>query len=149
VLSDEDLAAESLLLTDAFTDELFAFPSATMVRFPISRLLVDVERFHDDADEPMSEVGMGTIYALTSSGKQLRRTLGPHERSSLISQFYEAHYGALSKAVGEELRRHGKALIFDCHSFPSQPLACDRDKSVPRPDCCIGTDPFHTSGELR
>ncbi|OGI41179.1 MAG: hypothetical protein A2140_03605 [Candidatus Muproteobacteria bacterium RBG_16_62_13] len=50
VLSDEDLGAELRMMTDAFTDELFALPETAVVRFPVSRLLVDVERFPDDTE---------------------------------------------------------------------------------------------------
>jgi N-formylglutamate deformylase len=148
VLSDDDLAAELTLMTDAFTDELFAFPEATIVRFPISRLLVDVERFPDDAEEPMSKVGMGMIYTLTADGKKLKRTLQPQETRILVSQYYETHHQALSTEVKIELEKYGKALIVDCHSFPSHPLRCDSDQSTPRPDFCIGTDSFHTPKEL-
>ena len=137
VLSNDDLAAELILITDAFTDELFAFPEATMLRFPISRLLVDVERFSDDAEEPMSKVGMGIIYNLTASGKKLKRTLQPQETRTLVSLYYETHHQALLTEVKIELEKYGKALIVDCHSFPSHPLQCDRDQSIPRPEFCI------------
>jgi N-formylglutamate deformylase len=147
VLSDDELAAELILMTDAFTDELFTLSDATTVRFPISRLLVDVERFPDDAEEPMSKVGMGMIYTLTASNKKLRRILRSHEIKALIS-LYETHHQALMKAVETELEKHGKALIVDCHSFPSHPLPCDRDQSTPRPEFCIGTDSFHTPEAL-
>jgi N-formylglutamate deformylase len=59
LLSDDDLTAELLRMTDAYTDELFSYPGATTVLFPISRLLVDVERFSDDKKEPMTKGGMG------------------------------------------------------------------------------------------
>ena len=148
VLSNDDLAAELILITDAFTDELFAFPEATMLRFPISRLLVDVERFSDDAEEPMSKVGMGIIYNLTASGKKLKRTLQPQETRTLVSLYYKTHHQALLTEVKIELEKYGKALIVDCHSFPSHPLQCDRDQSIPRPEFCIGTDSFHTPRRL-
>jgi len=148
LLSDDDLAAELMLMTDAFTDELFAFPDATMLRFPISRLLMDVERFPDDAEEPMSKVGMGMIYTLTASGNKLKRTLQPQETRTLISQYYETHHQALWREVNIELEKYGKALIVDCHSFPSHPLRCDKDQSIPRPEYCIGTDSFHTPETL-
>ena len=147
VLSDGDLAAELTLMTDAFTDELFTVPEATILRFPISRLLVDIERFSDDEEEPMSKVGMGMIYTLTASGKKLKRTLQPQERSTLRS-LYETHHHALLREVKMELEKYGKALIVDCHSFPSHPLQCDKDQSIPRPEFCIGTDSFHTPGAL-
>jgi N-formylglutamate amidohydrolase len=43
-------------ITDHFTDDLFALPNhlATPVRFPVSRLVVDPERFENDELEPMS-----------------------------------------------------------------------------------------------
>jgi N-formylglutamate deformylase len=148
VLSDGALAAELLLMTDAFTDELFASAEATTVRFPVSRLVLDVERFADDAREPMSSAGMGMIYNRTAAGKKLRRALQPQERRSLVSLYYETHQQALVRAVENELAEYGNALIVDCHSFPSQPLPCDKDKSFPRPQFCLGTHPFHTPKAL-
>ena len=147
VLSDRDLYAELNLMTDRFTDELFTLPEATILRFPISRLLVDVERFPDDKNEPMSKVGMGMIYTRTAYGRNLKRQLKPQEMTSLVS-FYEAHRQALFNEVNSELSKYSIALIVDCHSFPSRPLPCDNDQSIPRPDFCIGTDLFHTPKEL-
>ena len=54
--SDEKIERELLLMTDAWTDEIVAYIAfdATRVIFPVSRLVVDPERFSDDADEPMA-----------------------------------------------------------------------------------------------
>lgn len=147
VLSDDELTAELILMTDAYTDELFTFTKATSVKFPLSRLLVDVERFPDDAEEPMSRVGMGMIYTRTATGKKLKQCLQPDERAHLRS-LYKAHHEALLHETECELTSPGTALIIDCHSFPSHPLPCDRDQSVNRPDFCIGTDSFHTPRAL-
>lgn len=144
ILTDEDLLAELRLMTDAFTDELFGLPETTMVRFAISRLLVDVERFPNDADEPMSKYGMGMIYTRTANGRKLRRNLQAYEKKNLVSQYYEPHHKRLAAAVEEELKKFGNALMIDCHSFPSQPLPFEMNPSTPRPDFCIGTDSFHT-----
>jgi N-formylglutamate deformylase len=148
VLSDEDLRAELALMTDAFTDELFFLPETPIVRFPISRLLVDVERFLNAIEEPMSKVGMGVFYTRTASGKTLRRSLQWQEVRDLVSEYYEPHHRKLLTEVNNELEKYRKALIVDCHSFPSHPLPCDMDQSTPRPDFCIGTDPSHTPKEL-
>ena len=134
-------------MTDWFTDALFVLPETTIVRFPISRLLVDVERFSDDTKEPMSSVGMGMTYKRTAHGNELKRKLQPHERKSLV-QYYETHHERLLAEVKKELENYGQALIVDCHSFPSLPLPCDMNKSIPRPDFCIGTDSFHTPDSL-
>jgi N-formylglutamate deformylase len=148
VFSDGELSAELDLMTDAFTDELYSLPGATVLTFPLSRLVVDVERFREDADEPMSEAGMGMIYTRTASGGSLRRTLDPQEIAHLASAYYEPHHEALAREVESELAKYGRGLIVDCHSFPSHPLPCDQDQSVPRPQFCIGTHPFHTPETL-
>lgn len=147
VLNDEELRQEQLRLTDAFTDELFAHPNAEIVIFPYSRLLVDVERFADDAREPMSKVGMGRFYMKTTEERTLRRALSPDEIKSLDG-YYSEHHVKLTAAVEAELNGKGRALIVDCHSFPSIPLPCDQDQTQPRPDFCIGTDSFHTPPEI-
>jgi N-formylglutamate deformylase len=147
VLTDVELSAELILMTDTFTDELFSLPRSTVLKFPISRLLVDVERFPTDAEEPMSRVGMGVIYTRTASGGKLKRTLLKDEKTRLFS-LYEAHHQALLREVELEFAKYGSALIVDCHSFPNHPLQCDINQSIDRPDFCIGTDPFHTPEAL-
>lgn len=131
-------------MTDAFTDELFDFNGAQRLVFPASRLLVDVERFADDGKEPMAAKGMGAVYTRDSRGCALKRLLSEDERTNLMKEYYEPHHKALAAAVDSELSRRSRALIVDCHSFPSRPLACDEDRSEPRPDFCVGTDEFHT-----
>jgi N-formylglutamate deformylase len=148
VLADDELAVELLLMTDAYTYELFAFRDATVVTCPISRLVVDVERFSDDRCEPMSNVGMGVIYTKTAFGRTLRSPLLPAERVDLLHRYYEPHHEMLGRETRKELEAADQAVIVDCHSFPNQPLPCDQDQTKPRPDFCIGTDPFHTPGSL-
>jgi N-formylglutamate deformylase len=148
VLSEGELASELLVMTDAFTDELFVCPGAARVVFPISRLIVDPERFVGDADEPMSRVGMGVVYTHTSAGGRLKRDLSRRERQSLIDAYYKPHHERLQRAVENELVSNGRALIVDCHSFPRQPLPFELDQTVPRPDFCVGTDGFHTPAWL-
>lgn len=135
LLDEAELMDELRRMTDHFTLALFCggkHPAAgalsdgissmenspVVVRAPVSRLVVDVERFADDAVEPMAAIGMGVIYRTTSSLLPLRRELLPGERE------------------------------IDCHSFPSMALPYERGKCAAiRPDICIGTDDFHT-GEL-
>ena len=74
LLSDEDLQEEINRITDHATDVIFqkAFPEAKAIVFPVSRLVVDPERFSDDAQEPMSQVGMGVTYTRGSLRQPLR-----------------------------------------------------------------------------
>lgn len=147
ILSDDELAKEHLGLTDAYTDELFQNPAVQVVCFPYSRLLVDVERFQSDEQEPMSKVGMGMIYTQTISGRPLRRSLTKLERTKL-KNLYNKHHLLLTRTVEDELVNNGKSLIVDCHSFPNKPLPCDLNQSPLRPDICLGVDDLHTPKEL-
>ena len=148
VLDDNALEQEVARVTDAFTDELFACPDACRAVFEVSRLVVDVERFSRDRDEPMSRVGQGMLYTRTCLGAPLRRELSEEERRFLKSEYYVRHHELLRRAVRDELLAGGKALIVDCHSYPSRPLPCDVSQDENRPDFCIGTDTFHTPPAL-
>ena len=135
-------------MTDWFTDELFELPGAIRIVFPISRLVLDPERFLDDEKEPMARRGMGVIYSRTSSGRPIRREPTLTQRKNLIERFYTPHHRTLTEAVDRALTSHGHALLLDCHSFPSAPLPYEVDQSSERPQVCLGTDPFHTPGWL-
>jgi N-formylglutamate amidohydrolase len=148
LLTDEELQLELCRMTDHLTHALFCADAhaGTVVRARVSRLVVDVERFADDAREPMAARGMGAIYGKTSSLAPLRRQLTEEECSSLMREWYHPHHLALEKAVCSALERHDRCLVLDCHSFPAEPLPYEqRDPASIRPDICIGTDDFHTS----
>lgn len=150
-LTDGELDEELIKMTDHLTLLLFASgaPEAQVIRAPASRLVVDVERFPDDRHEPMADRGMGAVYSVTSSLKPLRRALLDGERDALMLAYYRPHHARLEAAVSAAIDLHGRCLVIDCHSFPSLALPYEfADPAVARPDICIGTDAFHTSGEL-
>jgi N-formylglutamate amidohydrolase len=150
-LSPADVETELLAMTDHDTDALFALDPAvaTSVCFPVSRLVVDPERFTEDADEPMASRGMGVVYTRTSDGRLLRDDPSPTERAALLARFYAPHHERLTAAVTDALAAHGACLIVDGHSFPSRPLPYELDQELDRPDVCVGTDPRHTPAWLR
>lgn len=100
VLSEEELGAELLAMTDAHTAQLFDAirPRVASIAFPVSRLVVDPERFVSDADEPMSRIGMGVVYTRTSDGHALRRSLSYAEHTALINSYYAPHHRTLTDA---------------------------------------------------
>ena len=67
VVDDAALQAELDRMTDHHTLALFAGEGAgcRVVRAPVSRLVVDCERFADDAHEGMAARGMGAVYMLS------------------------------------------------------------------------------------
>ena len=150
-LSDEELEIELLRMTDHYTDELFQLEPwvACSIIFPVSRLVVDPERFLDDSKEPMAERGMGVVYTRTSDGRALRGVPAQAERTELIERFYHPHHARLEAAVAASLHFWQSCLVIDCHSCSGSPLPYEPDQSFDRPDVCIGTDSFHTPEWLR
>lgn len=146
-VGSEVLHAEILKLTDWHTDKLFFNNHDLVVKAPFSRVFCDVERFADDALEPMAARGMGVLYEKTDDGDVLR-TVTPEFRKKVITEYYRPHHNRLTAAAQQQLDSHGQALIVDCHSFPDRPLHSELRPHAPRPNICIGTDPFHTPPEL-
>ncbi len=146
IVTEKELDDEIRLMTDHFTDELFVSDDlkSHSIIFPISRICVDPERFVDDELESMSKRGMGVIYTHSHEGSRIRRDLSGTERQRLLDEYYYPHHERLETMVGEKLKKEGKCLIIDCHSFPSKVLPYEFDQSEDRPDICIGTDEFHT-----
>lgn len=151
VLDDDALEREICRMTDHLTFALFALeaPAQCVVRAPVTRLVVDTERFEDDAQEIMAARGMGAVYAVTSQLSPLRRTLSPEERQHLLDTYYRPHHARLTAAVDKALETHRHCLVLDCHSFPRLALPYEMaSESQPRPDICIGTDANHTPPAL-
>ena len=147
VASDEVLQAEILKLTDWHTADLFYSAEDIMVVAPFSRIFCDTERFPDDKQEVMAQFDMGALYEKTDAGDCLK-VVSPEFRTHVLTQYYWPHHRRLSKAVALQLKRYGKALIIDGHSFPDVLIEQSLDKRPDRPDFNIGTDAFHTPPAL-
>lgn len=117
--------------TDWHTDTIFKCtdrslePRVATIVFPMSRYTLDVERYIGD---PMEQCGQGAIYTRTKDGSSERR-VEPGVAVPLTAM-YANHWTTVSIAC------HGKGLLIDCHSFPT-------DHSAPNSsggdfDVCIG-----------
>jgi N-formylglutamate amidohydrolase len=148
LISEDQIEFELLRMTDHYTDELFSDVPGVSVIFPHSRLVIDVERFEDDTREPMSKAGMGVIYERTHDGGTMKRQMTSADREEIIRRFYHPHHAAFELAVRSALQYHGKALIIDCHSYPSSALPYEIFDHATRPEIGIGTDSFHTCSDL-
>jgi len=147
LLSDAELQAELLRMTDRYIDELFEIPGVQVHQNRVSRLVMDPERFRSDEDEPMSKKGMGLAYTHTSQGK-LMRILSPDAREKILADLYDPYHADLARKVDEILDQTGSCLILDAHSFPSIALPYEAGLAAERPDICIGYEPYHMSEEL-
>ncbi len=147
-LTDDELQTELIRMTDWYTDELFAVPGIACLHYPVSRLVVDPERFVDDDRELMSRVGMGAVYTRTSFGTPLRPELAPVERQALLDRYYWPHHRQFDQRVEQALELFGRCLIIDAHSFSPHPLPHEPDQHPDRPDYCLGTSAYHTRPQL-
>ena len=136
------LEEKILRMTDWYTDALFDFDLGDRLVFPVSRLVCDPERFRDDDEEEMAEIGMGAVYRTGCDLSPLRYALPPDKREEILRAYYDPHHRELNRMTEERLARLGRCLIIDCHSFHPTPLPYEKDAL--RPDICIGTDCFHT-----
>lgn len=144
ILGDAELEYELDRMTDSFTDviatraQAASAVDARVVASAVSRLVVDVERF-TDGSEPMEAVGMGAIYTRTHDGQMLRE----HVDDGLLDRHFHPHAAAMTDAVDEALAEHGRAVIIDIHSYPTERLPYEVVDAF-RPEICVGTDDFHT-----
>jgi N-formylglutamate deformylase len=149
LLGPRQLDDEVLRLTDWFTDEIFGGMSGCRdVVFPVSRLVLDPERFENDDEELMSKLGLGVIYTATSGLEKLRRELSASEREVLLERFYRPHHRQLNLQTRALLEQHGECLLLDAHSFPRKLLPYELNPGGCRPEICIGTDEYHTPDGL-
>lgn len=149
VLSPAEMEQEKLRLTDMYTDELYQLPGAERAVFPVSRFLVDAERFDDDALESMAARGMGALYTVTTDLKPLRPQPSAGRRAELMSRYYDPHHESLNQWADRVLAAHGRGLLVDCHSYPSRVLPYELETTPRlRPQIGIGTDSFHTPPAL-
>lgn len=142
----ERLDHELLVMTDHYCDDIYD-AGYEMIRFPVSRLVCDFERFRNDEMEVMSTKGMGACYTSCSDLSTLRVIADPH-KEMILKRYYDTYHKALELAVEERIGRFGGCIIVDGHSFPSVPLPYEYDQNPDRPDICIGTDEYHTPKKL-
>jgi N-formylglutamate amidohydrolase len=148
LLSGDALKNEVLFMADNYTDLLYSelLYVSSYIKSNVSRIFLDIERFKNPDEEPMSKVGMSAFYTLTSDGKPLRN-IAP-TTIEFLTRIYDEYHTTLTELVAESLERNNFAVVVDCHSFPSIPRSYEPDKNENRPDICIGVDEYHTPKEL-
>jgi N-formylglutamate amidohydrolase len=150
---------------DAFVEELFAFVTelgAPLLHAHFPRAYLDVNRepyeldpilFRDGlphyANTQSVRVvgGLGTIARIVSESDEIyREPLAVAAALERINRLYTPYHDTLAALLLEAKREFGLAVLIDCHSMPSSPIA---DQGSGRPDFVLG-DRFGTScsGEL-
>lgn len=123
-------------MTDWYTDALFDFDLGDRLVFPFSRLVCDPERFRDDDEEEMAEIGMGAVYRTGYDLSPLRHALPPDEREEILRTSYDPHHRELERMTGERLARFRRCLIMYTLCYHCPCLTASR---------YAFTSPFNTS----
>ena len=125
----------------AFVPRLYR-TAAQCVRFPVSRLLCDVERFRGP-EEVMERYGMGFCYERAFDGARIKNVTDELREKTL--DYYWKHH----EQVDRICRKHMRILLFDMHSFSDEIVPKDflRERQE-TPDVCIGTNPHFTPPAL-
>jgi N-formylglutamate amidohydrolase len=145
---------------DAYVEELFGFVTALGAPFLYAhfpRAYLDVNRepyeldpalFHEGlphfANTQSVRVvgGLGTIARIVSESDEIyRERLSVGAALERINRLYTPYHDTLAALLLEAKREFGLAVLVDCHSMPSSPIA---DQSAVRPDFVLG-DRFGTS----
>jgi N-formylglutamate amidohydrolase len=146
VISPAELEAEKDVMTDHFTDELVGvITGASAVINGLSRFAVDVERFPDDTEE-MNAVGMGVLYTHGSRRQEIRRVSAAAEQP--LMDYFATYSARFTELVDATLAVHGRAVIFDVHSYPEAELSYELHGGGYRAPLCVGSEPFHASVDL-
>ena len=112
------------------------------VRFEVSRLMCDPERFIGPEEE-MEAYGMGFCCEKAFDGTVIKNVTD--EVRAQARKYYDAHHARMD----ELCLRHPRILLFDLHSFSEDTLPEPvRKRAGWMPDVCVGTDPAYTPDEL-
>jgi len=150
---------------DSFVEELFGFVpdlGAPLLHAHFPRAYLDVNREPYELDPVLFRDGLphyantqsvrvvgglGTIARIVSESDEIyREPLSIAAALERIKRLYTPYHETLATLLLEAKREFGLAVLIDCHSMPSSPMA---DQGAGRPDFVLG-DRFGTScgGEL-
>ena len=137
-ISESKLSLLIDFMTDKDIDKLWSFvPDKNKQVASLSRLIVDTERYRNDADEPMSQKGMGLYYTHTPFGNEFR--IKSEDTYYKCLSAYDEYHSSLEKKVTQCLAKHQNCIILDCHSFHDEMNYTGFHPSS-FPDVCIGVN---------
>ena len=145
IISELQLKQFSEKMVDKDIDKIFSFISSeNKIVQEISRVVVDMERYRNDKDEPMSKLGMGLFYEKDDLGNIIRIR---RETYTKCLKIYDDYHAKLTNLVDEKLNIYDKCYILDCHSFHNG-LTYTGYNTKNFPDVCIGFNEEHPNKEI-
>ena len=143
-IDDDEKRRQHEALKDDYLTNLVPEYCDHLIKFDISRIVCDVERFLEN--EPMEKYGMGFCYRKGYNGKTIRRkdenrVYFPDKEL----QYYREHHGKFT----EICKKSKKLFILDLHSYHKKIIPGDmirKDRNLP--DVCLGFDEKYMMPEI-
>lgn len=139
---------------DAYVEELFADAprhGAPLIVAHAPRAYIDLNRAPDELDPALIEgvdarglnarvaAGLGVIPRVVAEGKAIQHgKLSRAEAEDRLLRWHAPFHAELDALVARAAARHGAALLFDCHSMPSDALRAAPRQRGKRPDIVLG-----------
>lgn len=139
---------------DAFVDQLFgcapAF-GASFIEACVPRAFVDLNRSPDELDpalimgvrnqshNPRIASGLGVIPRVVANGRAIYRgkiTLADAQKR--LDECWHPYHGMLQGLLDAAHRRHGQAILVDCHSMPHEAVQSSLFTGIKRPEIVLG-----------
>jgi len=129
--------------TDWFVDKLYDFApdmGITMISARISRWVIDLNR--DPEEKPLYSDGRiitGLCPTTSFLGEPLykdaRKEVGTHEVQRRRTTYFHPYHAKIQELLDQLLQRHGKVLLWDCHSIRQYVPTIHKEKF---PDLILG-----------
>lgn len=135
--------------TDWHIDQLYdgLLSDVTMVRTPVHRYVIDVNRGADDASLYPGQNTTGLCPVTDFGGQPIWQDGEAPDAAEIADRakrFHAPYHSALSTEMGRVREKHGLAILYDCHSIRSHiPYLFDGEL----PDFNIGTNSSTTCGK--
>lgn len=139
---------------DAFVDQLFdCAPAhgAVFIKAGAPRAYVDLNRAPDELDPALIEgvrrighnpriaSGLGVIPRVVAGGRAIYRGKMPlDEAERRIARYWQPYHNTLQRLLDNAHRRHGQAVLVDCHSMPHEAMDGVARGGMTRPQIVLG-----------
>ena len=139
---------------DAFVDQLFdcaAEYGAAFIKAGAPRAYVDLNRSNDELDPALIEgvrrqghnprvaSGLGVIPRVVAGGRAIYRGKMRHAEAMMrIDRYWRPYHEMLQELLDQAHRRHGQAVLIDCHSMPHEAMDGVARSGMRRPDVVLG-----------
>lgn len=142
------------LSEDAYVDELYAqVPDcgAPLLSAVMPRAYLDLNRGPTEMDPALVEgarlsglnpriaAGLGVVPRVVAEGMPIYSgKISLNEAEARVEAFHLPYHRCLSRLIDRARQEFGVAVLFDCHSMPSDALRGYHAQRLPRPDVVLG-----------